>query len=959
MPGNFLEPGLVDLHKLSPVPTGPVAHLQDDSWEWDETDLTITEVEPQEVPDLTHHLPSEPSARPEQAAHAGSDPMGRNPPSKKVLQVYSLHSVELDRQPLAEGSSLWHQPDKQKQHLLLKSMSKDSSFSSFESLPDLLGGSSECRGEGTAGRSESESGIVSDTGDTETTGSPEDHGSRPRRVRTEEKMKEKVWRRDGRRRQRRGGGASRPPSEDQLAGEQAGAPSPPGSRASSLESLLGLGEELFPSKDLLHRSTSLESCLLPPRTSDGDADAGLGGPGEGDAGSRKEGAEAECSSGELSRRTLDLLRRLENIRTPLATPMTRSISDMTLQSTSTRRTPLPASPSLGGSPLRRIPGSSGQERPRSIQESSASASASLVELSSAEDSSVGSDRFTGLRNQHLMVPDAGANGNLASYRKPCQGGRRGGAEEADAASVSLLVNVSCTCTDEEEDDSDLLSSSTLTLTEEELGLQEDEEEGISSQEEEEEEEVEGAYVLGLDYLKTELQSFLRSPRLSSSKGDSSLRDELQCGASLSSASCSQRSEQPPRPHASVASSASEQRGTLAKNHPENPRNHGGAARSFIRRLVDDVENGNVEQGGFRRKDEDDELLREESSVFTKKGEVVREEPYVFPGPGELPDVHSCVSKPEWPVLRPFIHRRSSSLVGQLKGELPCHSSSLPTPPSLSPLEDHRSHDALQQSGPPASGRKAITIQEKFKFSSVVLEETKREVRAVGPCLPPKRRHSSHASCCSHLPPPSPLQPPSVEEGKQADVHNFVMEIIDMTSTALRTKGGGAEEPNQDVGAAPDQAPAPLTQIRDKVPSLPGPQSQTEAPPIYTIHMSSQKWAGQHLHLLSSHVLRVFRLSSSSLLLRSWNTPTALSASVRATSTPTCPCPPTTATAARSPSVRRTRAPRRRPTASPCTPRPPRASAAPTRRPSRAPAVTPRPPGRLATRSPPGTPPERR
>lgn len=846
----------MDLHKVSPIPAGPAAPLQDDSWEWDETDMTITEGEPQEVPDLMHDLPSEPAARPEE--EAGSALEARNPPGKNVLQVYSVHSVELYRRPpLAEGSSLRHKSDRQKQHLLLKSLSKDSSFSSFESLPDLLGGSSDRRGDGnvrlvSSQRSESESGIVSDTGDTETTatneensGSPEEDGSQPRRVRTEEKMKEKVLRRH-----RRGGGAAadrfingrgtlEPPSDDDLGGDRFRASSPLGSQASSLESILALGEELFPSKDLLHRSASLESCLLPPRSSEGDTEAGLGEQGEaGDPGSKNESAEAECSSGELSRRTLDLLKRLENIQTPLATAMTRSISDMTLQSTSTQKSPLPPSPSVGGSPLRRFPGSSRKEPPCAIQESSASAS--LVELSSAEDSSVGSDRFPGLRNQHLMVPNAGGNSSFTSYRKPCQGSRRGGAEEADAGSVSLLVNVSCACTDEDEDDSDLLSSSTLTLTEEELGLQEDEEEGMSSASSgnEEEEELEGSYVLGLDYLKTELQSFIRCPRVFSSKPDSSLRDELQCGASPSSTSSAQRSDQQPFLHASAASAPNKNRAEDPKNQRKN-RSNAAVAGGYVSRFVDDVENGNVEQSAFKGEDEDDELLREEASVFTKKGDVVREGSYVFPRTGELPaDVHGGVSKPESQVLRPFVHRRSSSLVGQLKGELPCHSSAPPTPPSLSPVEDHISHDALQKDGPSASGRKAITIQEKFKFSSVVLEETKREVRDVGSSLPPKRRHSSHPPCCGHLPPPSPLQPPSVEEGKKEDVHNFVMEIIDMTTTVLRTKGGGTEEPNQDVGAAPDQAPAPLTQIRDKVPS------QTHIPfhVLARFEISSWKWA---------------------------------------------------------------------------------------------------------------------
>lgn len=846
VPGNLLEPGLVDLHEASPVPAGPVAHLQDDSWEWDETDMTITQVEPLEAPqpDLTRNPPSEPWPQPEEAAggeagsaseaHSESDPSG---PSKNVLQVYSLHSVELFRPaPLAGGPSLWHKPDQQKQLLLLKSVSKDSSFSSFESLPDLLGGPSDRRGDGNARlsdgegkgsgqRSESESGIVSDTGDTEITGtneendgrSPRGDTSKQRRVRTEEKVK--MWRRDERRRQRRGGGAElfingrgtgESHSDYQLGGDQFRTSSPLMSQASSLESILALDEELFPSKDLLHRSTSLESCLLLPRSSDGDTEAAPGELGESEPGrqSKNERAEGDRPPGELSRRTLDLLERLENIQRPLATPMTRSISDMTLQSTSPQRNLLPPSPSLGGSSLRRIPGSSQKEPPCGTCESSATAS--LAELSSTEDSSVE-------RNQRLTAPDVDA-GAFGSYRKHCQGNRRGGADEADAASVSLLVNVSCTCTDVDEDDSDLLSSSTLTLTEEELGLQEDEEEGTSSASSgNEEEEMEGSYVLGLDYLKTEMQSFIRSPRVFWSKSDSSLRDELQCGPSLSSTSSAQRPDQRSFLHDSAASETdnADNRDRPEKNPTENRGNHGNASGSYISRFADDVENGNAEQSGFRCKDEDAELLREESSVFTKKGEAFREESYMFPRSGELPpDVHSCVSKPQ--ELRPFVHKRSSSLVGQLKGELPCHTSSLPSPPSLSPVEDHASHDALQVSGPLAAGRKAITIQETFKFSSVVMEETKREVRDVASSLPPKKRHSPHPSCCGHLPSPSPLQPPNVDEGPKENVHNFVMEIIDMTSTVLRSKGQG-EELGRDAGPVPDQGPAPLTQIRDKVP----------------------------------------------------------------------------------------------------------------------------------------------
>lgn len=797
--------------------------------------MTFSEGEPLEVlkPDLMPAPPPEaaPRAPPASApsemvtleAPAPSDGVSSRPPSQKRFQVFSLHSVELYRQPpLAQAPTLWSKPEKPKQHLLLKSLSKDSSFSSLESLPDLLGGRS-----ASGQRSESESGIVSDTGDTETTttsnsegqgeGSPENQdrsprrdASKQRRVRTEEKM-EKMWRRDERRRHRKGGAlqllkggeTTKSCSEDHLFRTS----SPLPSQASSLESILVLDEELFPSKELLPRSSSLESCLLPSQASDGEPGGSLGKP-EGEPGqrSKNEGAEGGPSSEELSRRTLDLLKRLENIQTPLAASMTRSISDMTLQSSSRQRNHLPASPG-------RVPGSS-QEEP-AVREGSATAS--LTELSGAEDSSLGSDQAAILsRQHHLMVPNAGGNSNASSDRKRCHGNRRGGVDEADAASVSLLVNVSCTCTDEDEDDSDLLSSSTLTLTEEELGFQEEEERlSTASSGNEEEEEMDGSYVLGLGYLKTELQSLGRCPRLLSSKADSSLLDELQCGASLSSSTSStQRSEQQSSPRGaadSVPESSTHSCNNLEKNQAEKQKNQRNVAQSYISCLVDDVENGNVEQSSSESKEEDDRLLREESSLVTKRGDALREGAYVFPRSAQVPaDVPSCTSKPgsPGPELRPLVHKRSSSLVGQLKGELPCHSSSHPSPPSLSPLEDRRSHDALQHGGLPAAGRRAITIQERFKFSSVVMEETRREVREVEAALPPRGRQSCPPSCRGHLPGPAPPQ--------KENVHEFVMEIIGMTSTALRSKGQ-AEEASQASRSAQDQGP-PLTQIRDKVPA---------------------------------------------------------------------------------------------------------------------------------------------
>lgn len=187
VPGNFLEPGLVDLHQISPVPAGPAVPAPDDSWEWDETDMTITETEPQEVPelDLTHNLPTEPNLPSDSVLSNGNQPdriptgvpasqrpemmsttrggsssefqpnvisQALPPNNNNIYQVYSLHNVEFYRQPqFPHTSSSLHKTKsgKWKQPLLLKSLSKDSSFSSIESLPDLLGGlTSNSRGGG-------------------------------------------------------------------------------------------------------------------------------------------------------------------------------------------------------------------------------------------------------------------------------------------------------------------------------------------------------------------------------------------------------------------------------------------------------------------------------------------------------------------------------------------------------------------------------------------------------------------------------------------------------------------------------------------------------------------------------------------------------------------------------------------------------------------------------------------
>lgn len=935
---KFLEAGLVDLCQISPASAGPTAPAPDDSWEWDETDMTIPEPEPQEEPgsDLTHNFQTEPNQPSDVALSNGNQPVRTNvqdyPSTEKIearhfmnsqsvppqtFQVFSLHNVEFYKQPhfpLTSSLKPKSKSLKKNPQILLKSISKDSSLSSVESLPDLVGGLTSNslledkiigfqdghmksdRGQSeNRPRSDSESGIVSDTGDIETTTSnseiqaeeedeeeerptgkavferrsalqtntvPEFHQSERTDIcsETEWRMSETKRNKEEetkRRNRRRGGEAVEilinghgilTPADSDSDFEAGGVDSDQYicleslpvrkcqesslvlSQSSSLESLLAPGVELFPSKDPLHRSTSLESCLI--RCSSTDAEAGgclreldLGQRAGPDGGEPEK--ETESVQEELSRRTLDLLKRLENIQNPLVAKMTRSVSDMTLRSRSPQRSLLPVSPSLGGQhpPLSGGFGRSHKELPLSISRSSGQAS--LTELSSTEDSSLGSEDFCTRTNHKLLDPNMAAN--TRSCRNLCHGNSRGGqgVDDADVANLSMVVNVSCTsaCTDEDEDNSDLLSSSTLTLTEEELGVRDEEEwedklSGASSaneEEEEDEEEVEISYVLGLEYMKRELQSWIRSPRTSSSsllsKREVGLRDELKCGTSpLSTLSTAKSSE---------ANNNKTEREEQEKEE-ENRRN---ATRRYISQFVDDVENGNVDQSCLRRKDEDDELLREESSVFTKKGASLREL-YLNATTDESnqdggnlrvkldPDLtrQPCLS-PSCDLLTSS-SKPTSSLVGQLRGELPCHGVPLHSPPSLSPVEDCRSQHALHSGRPASEGRKAITIQETFKFSSLATEEARREIRAKDSSQ--KRPKSSF--CCSHPPSSSssssPLSP-SGDKSKNDGMHGFVTELIDMASVALKNKESQSEDVNLS-GSVQNQSPGSLAQIRDKV-----------------------------------------------------------------------------------------------------------------------------------------------
>ncbi|XP_036810573.1 A-kinase anchor protein 6 isoform X2 [Oncorhynchus mykiss] len=909
VPGNLVEAGLMDLH-------GPA----EDSWEWDEMDMTIVEhMEPQEFDDKQNAEcdsgPGSPGAsldydKSEASLHVTQRgiflsessrvmPLSSQRPS--VYQVYNLHNVELYRQPQFPSVHKTSSPAKAgRKQPLLKSLSKDSSFSSVESLPDLLGGllgggMHGGRGE-SARRSESESGIVSE-GDTETTANSEICLEDPRRRgstsltpptgddspggkdeerdrvcdedidrilerannvalygdcvavtalrdidRDQSRSKAGKKRRGGEegcgggenwRRHRRepnveilinGRGFFPDTEEDETHDERrvTGGKSrrdgeiPHLSQGSSLESLYAAGE-LFPSgKDTLQRSMSLESWLAPCKSwekAEGEGDGGS-------QGSLRElglGIGAMEPTGELSRRTLELLKRLENIQTPLHDlKMTRSISDITLLSSNSLRLPGAGYGSGGPGHAGRLSGGRGGP-PSSVNESSA---ASLTELSSTEDSSVGSEDLAVLRNRCSLL-DSNASFRKHNHRAQ-PGGHHGGHrghDEADA-SISMVVNVSCTsaCTDDE-DDSDLLSSSTLTLTEEELGIKEDEEEDSSVTSEEE--YTEGSFAQGLEYMKNEFHNWIQKPSRSQQQSqsgsgrdknqvDDPLGDELQCGT-LS------------RDNTSRPSVGNERRSFLSptalrllESHTNSivkkeclqgrdvgDTNRKNATRSYISQFVDDMENGNVDNSHIKGKDEDDELLREEGSLFTMKGESFKEfyvnESSMNEGGDQRGGMITSTTPSSCETLSQ-LQAKESSLEGQLRGEIPCHSSSHSSP-SLSPLEDCRGshqHHILQRT--PHSGNNSQENLFSSFLSDVHTQQSRREAGSN-----PGPDPNSDRPCCSH---PHPQPPPRKDQKSQENVHNFVMEIIDMASVVLKNKESQAEDQER-----PGQTGA---QIRDKV-----------------------------------------------------------------------------------------------------------------------------------------------
>lgn len=532
------------------------------------------------------------------------------------------------------------------------------------------------------------------------------------------------------------------------------------SHSSSLESLSVVGDlfssGIFKSGDGLQRSTSLESWLTSYKSNE-DL---FSHHGSGDISASSD------SVGELSKRTLDLLNRLENIQSPLDQKIKRSISDITLQSSSQKMS---------------FTGQLSVDIASSVNEDSA---ASLTELSSSEDLSLCSEDIVLHRNK---IPDSNA-----SFRKHLN---RSVADESDV-NVSMIVNVSCTsaCTDDE-DDSDLLSSSTLTLTEEELGIKDEDDDSSIATDEDIYEECN--LISGLDYIKNELQTWIRPKfSLTREKRKSNLSDEIQHSKEVSN----ETSKATDTLSIETLLNGSVQKIPENNGNSKNvPRDHEKGTKGHLRKdisqvvkdqLVDDMENGNVENTLGSQKEV---LVRTSATSRTHTSLDVRE-----------PENECCVCEAftdssddshmdgkETALLSDGSRNPPKECQSHLQSD--CHG--VAYSPAKKPCTESSSETNcvdMQASLPDGQQHRVSTTEKSTdRCAALKSNEAEHESSAGGP-----------DSCCNCE--SATFDKRNLEDGS---VHNFVMEIIDMASTALKSKSQPECE---------SSAPASLTQIKEKV-----------------------------------------------------------------------------------------------------------------------------------------------
>ncbi|XP_062973859.1 A-kinase anchor protein 6 isoform X1 [Elgaria multicarinata webbii] len=527
------------------------------------------------------------------------------------------------------------------------------------------------------------------------------------------------------------------------------------SHSSSLDSLSVtsdlFGPTVFRSGEGLQRSASLESWLTPYKSNEDLFSCNDSGDLSG----------SSDSVGELSKRTLDLLNRLENIQSPLDQKIKRSISDITLQNTSQRM-------SLTGQLSLDIASSINEDSP-----------ASLTELSSSDDLSLCSEDIVLHRNK---VPDSNA-----SFRKHLN---RSVADESDV-NVSMIVNVSCTsaCTDDE-DDSDLLSSSTLTLTEEELGIKDEDDDSSIATDEDIYEDCN--LISGLDYIKNELHTWIR-PKfyLSKEKRKCKLDDEIQgCDETLKT-----------KESLNIEKFLNDSIRKLAENNG-NSKNISDSHEPGTKRqtkndgfqvskdyLVDDMENGNVAITQESPKEECIQISTAAMNNSTLDGKGSGNECCICEAFTDSSDDSHMDGKESAPLSS------ISSSQKEYKKHLEFDGRCIKKPFTEldSDIKGTNTPDtALLKSL--LNGQQSRTgISEYGSDCCASLKSNKAEKNTSA---------SSSDSCCN-------CEAAAFEKrnGEDCSVHNFVMEIIDMASTALKKKSQPESEP---------PVPHSLAQIREKV-----------------------------------------------------------------------------------------------------------------------------------------------
>ncbi|GCC24148.1 hypothetical protein chiPu_0002548 [Chiloscyllium punctatum] len=516
----------------------------------------------------------------------------------------------------------------------------------------------------------------------------------------------------------------------------------------------------------LQRSTSLESLVIPYKVT--EELHSIQGSGSDIVGSD--------AVGELSKRTLDLLKRLENIQNPMSPKMKRSVSDITLQSNSLKMS---------------FTGQLSFDAASSANDDSA---ASLTELSSSDELSLCSEDIIIHKNKILD--------SNASFKKHVN---HSVTDEADV-NISMIVNVSCTsaCTDEE-DDSDLLSSSTLTLTEEELCIKDDDDSSIATDDEINEE---SNHILDRNYMKNDFQNWIK-PIFSVTKEKKKLNpgEKDQCRTDSSSIKLPTFKNistfYPFFKTSALMQSESKDCKSTSFHPKERHRKQNGD------HLKDDVENGNVEKSLLKDKKELIEEIgsknlqyfeKEHNTSKTHKSECSNSE--LFSGKFEqkadilstqyIPTPQTLIQSSQKDKQRKCLednrtenqHLSSCAFnvdekpVFSEKPEKNCNVTVL-SGNAASAKEDKK---LQQHEGSSADlvinclgDEYNITSQESSeKYSSHLKTESRLLEEA-------SKDHINDLSNCScHF-----SVPHGVDGEEDSSVHNFVMEIIDMASTALK------------------------------------------------------------------------------------------------------------------------------------------------------------------------------